>query len=205
MKIIGVTGGIGSGKSCVSEIFANLGGKVIDADKISHEIMNVGSAAYCEVLEYFGAEILDENKSINRKKLADIVFNNRKKLDKLNMITHKYIFEEMRKKIEEYKDEKAIILDVPLLFDKDFTIKYDKSAAVVADEEIRIKRAAARDNSSLEKIKNRIKNQISDSEYRRIADFVIENNGTREELFEKCRKVYDEIFKENEEGEESLC
>lgn len=193
MKIIGVTGGIGSGKSKVSEMFENFGGRVIDADAISRRIMNAGSPAYCEVLEFFGTEILDENKEINRKKLADIVFGDRKKLEKLNAVTHKYIFEEIRKKIEEYKEEKVVILDVPLLFDEDFTIKYDKSVAVIADEEIRIKRAVMRDNSSSEKIRNRIKNQISDSEYRRLADFIIENNGTEEELSEKASRIYNEI------------
>lgn len=194
MKIMGVTGGIGSGKSTVCRILKKLGAVLIDADKISHNIMNKGSLAYNECVSFFGKCILDEFGEINRKKLADIVFNDKKQLEALNEITHKYIFEEMNKQISQNLDKDLVVLDVPLLFGSDFPIKCDATVGVIADEEIRVMRASKRDSAKAEKIRERIKNQISDKEYYSLADFVIENNGSEEDLIKKVKELYRSII-----------
>lgn len=196
---LALTGGIGSGKSTVAEIFSDLGAYIIDADRISHQVLEKGRDAYYETIKIFGDEILLCDKSIDRKKLAQIVFSDKFMLDMLNKITHKHIFQTMQEKIDLYKSENKsgiIVLDVPLLFSSDFPIYYDKSIAVVADREIRIMRAALRDNCSKEKIMQRMKNQISDDKLITLSDYVIENSGSYSELKTKSKQLYKQI-KEN--------
>lgn len=195
MFIVGVTGGIGSGKSTVCRILNECGAAVVDADKISHSIMNKGTLAYNECIEFFGADILDSRNEIDRKRLAETVFNDKTKLKALNRITHKYIFAEMKNQIQisENSHTAMTVLDVPLLFDSDFPIKCDVTVGVAADEKIRIVRASKRDGAATEEIRKRIQNQIPDSEYYRLADFVIENNGSEEELTQRVRELYRNI------------
>lgn len=175
MKIIAVTGGIGSGKTTVSKMFEDLGAEVCDADLIAKETEKCGGAAYDEIKNFFGEQIILPNGEIDRKVLADIVFSDKKKLEKLNKIVHKYVFFEMEKTIKNSSAE-VVCLDVPLLFSSDFPIKYDFSVGVTADMEERIKRVLQRDKTSEEDIKKRIKNQISDKELFEKADFVVKNN-----------------------------
>ncbi len=189
MKIIGVTGGIGSGKSTVSSMFRQLGADVIDADEISRAITKKNGSAFDEIVSNFGEEILLENGEIDRKKLGQIVFSDKNKLEVLNEITHKYIFIEMEKRIRESKAE-IIILDVPLLFSKDFRIKYDYSVGVTANVSERIKRVKSRDGLTEDEILSRINNQISDKELEEKADFIIENND-----YDKTLKSVEQILK----------
>lgn len=175
MKIIGVTGGIGSGKTTVSAIFKDYGAEIIDADEISRSITKKNTAAYFEIVNSFGAEILLSDGEINRKALAKKVFSDKISLELLNKITHKYVFEEMEKRIKTSEKE-VVVLDVPLLFSSEFPFDCDLTVGVIADLEQRIKRVQIRDGLTREEIIKRIENQISDEELRKKADVIIENN-----------------------------
>lgn len=189
MKIIGVTGGIGSGKSTVSTMFRQFGAEIIDADEISRNVAKKDGSAFCEVVKSFGEEILMENGEIDRKKLGQIVFSDKNKLEVLNEIIHKYVFIEMEKRIRESKAE-IIILDVPLLFSNDFKLKYDYSVGVTANISERIRRVKIRDGLTEDEILARINNQISDKELEKKADFIIENND-----YDKTLKSVEQILK----------
>ena len=189
MKIIGVTGGIGSGKSTVSSMFRQFGADVIDADEISRNVAKKSGSAFCEIVQSFGEKILSESGEIDRKKLGQIVFSDKKKLAVLNEITHKYVFVEMEKQIKASKAE-IIILDVPLLFSNDFILKYDYSVGVTANISERIKRVKSRDGLSEDEILTRMENQISDKELEEKADFIIENND-----YNKTLKNVEQILK----------
>lgn len=175
MKIIGITGGIGSGKSTVSREFESYGAEIIDADAISRSITLKNGLAYREIVDFFGTDIICSSGEIDRKKLAGIVFSDSEKLEVLNNITHKYIFEEMENRISASKND-LVILDVPLLFSSDFKIECDIKIVVVADLENRINRVIQRDNTDRISVENRINSQLSDEEMKKLADIVIEND-----------------------------
>ena len=172
MIIVGLTGVIGSGKSTVSHILSELGAYTIDADEISRTVLDKDTPAYFETVEHFGRKILSCDGTINRKELA------KAELEVLNRITHKYIFIKMQNMIDKYISASGsgdmIVLDVPLLFSDDFNIKYDKSVVVTASREIIIKRVMLRDGMDESEILSRIKNQLTDEELIKRADFVIE-------------------------------
>lgn len=181
--IIGLTGGIASGKSTVSNYLAELGAIIIDADKIAHEIMEKGKTAYWQVIEAFGREILAENGEIDRSRLGKIVFNNLEKKKILEEITHPQVIREMREKIEEYRAEnKVIVLDVPLLFEAGLDIMVDETWVVYVDRETQLQRLIARDGLSYEEANKRIQAQMSLEKKRVLADFVINNKGNIEDL-----------------------
>lgn len=183
MKIIGVTGGIGSGKTTVSSMFASFGAEVVDADKIARAVTKSSGAAYKEIIDVFGEEILLPDGEINRKALGKIVFQDKKSLELLNNITHKYVFDEIKKRIE-CSLAQVVVLDVPLLFSSDFPFECDLTVGVIADKEERIKRVEKRDGLSREEILKRIENQISDEVLRQKADVIIENNSYDDAKFE---------------------
>lgn len=181
--IIGLTGGIASGKSTVSNYLAELGAIIIDADKIAHEIMEKGKTAYWQVIEAFGREILAENGEIDRSRLGKIVFNNLEKKKILEEITHPQVIREMREKIEEYRAEnKVIVLDVPLLFEAGLDSRVDETWVVYVDRETQLQRLIARDGLSYEEANKRIQAQMSLEKKRVLADFVINNKGNIEDL-----------------------
>lgn len=196
MKIIGVTGGIGAGKSIVSALFAECGGAVIDADRISRELMRKGQPMYCETVAAFGNEILRQDSEIDRQALANIVFRNAEQLELLNKITHKHIFDEMRRQLKALPQEQIAVLDVPLLFAADFPFECDKTVAVLAEREVRIQRVQERDGMERAGVLRRMENQISDAEYRAAADICIENSGSMEKLRRQVQKIYDGVRNE---------
>ena len=179
MKVIGLTGGTGSGKSVVSKSLAEAGAVIVDADKIAHEIILKGEPAYQEIIEYYGTGILDEEGNIIRKKLGEIVFNDKEKLAFLNQCTHKYITAEVKKQIAEAKEEgtaTAIIVDAPLLLEAKLETVCDLVWVVYAEPEVRAQRVMARDGITYELAKARIANQKSWEEYKAVADAVIDNS-----------------------------
>ena len=181
--IIGLTGGIASGKSTVSNYLAELGAIIIDADKIAHEIMEKGKTAYWQVIEAFGREILAENGEIDRSRLGKIVFNNLEKKKILEEITHPQVIREMREKIEEYRAEnKVIVLDIPLLFEAGLEFMVDEIWVVYVDRGTQLQRLIARDGLSYEEANKRIQAQMSLEKKRVLADFVINNKGNIEDL-----------------------
>lgn len=193
MKIIGVTGGAGSGKSTVSRILAGLGAKVIDADHIARQILFKGERAYREVVDLFGSEILRDNGEVDREKLGGIVFNDREKLHILNNITHKYIIERIKGEIEKNRRDSSChmtVVDAPLPVKCGFLDIVDAVWVVVADEKSRIGRVAVRDGCSKERAAAIIKAQMSQEDYLKIADEVIENNGDLNALENKVKSLY---------------
>lgn len=180
MKIIGVTGGIGSGKSTVSGILADLGAKVINADHIARKVVARGEKALNELVEHFGLEILNADGSLDRKKLGSMVFNDPESLEFLNNITHKYIAEKIIQELEEIKAQRntdVIVLDVPIPIKHGFTDIADTIWVIAADKETRIDRIMKRSGLTREEAISRINAQKNDEEYERIADEIIFNNG----------------------------
>ena len=179
MKVIGLTGGTGSGKSVVSKSLAAAGSVIVDADKIAHDIILKGEPAYEEIIEYYGTGILGEDGEIIRKKLGEIVFNDKEKLAFLNRCTHKYITMEVKRQIAAAKEEgtaKAIIVDAPLLLEAGLETVCDLVWVVYADPEVRAQRVMARDGITYELAKARISNQKSWEEYKAAASTVIDNS-----------------------------
>lgn len=174
MKVIGITGGTGAGKSTISAALADLGAETADADKIAHAVMSPDGAAYAELVCVFGREILCGDGKIDRKKLGKIVFADRQSLQTLNDITHKYVYAELQKRIDSCRAD-VIVLDVPLLFEKGSPIHYDLTVAVTADRETRLARIVARDGIDRSAAAARIKNQMTDAEYAQLADMCVEN------------------------------
>ncbi len=179
MKIIGLTGGTGSGKGVVSAFLKNNGAYIVDADKIAHDIILKGKPAYAELVEYFGKEILGDDGEVVRRKLGTLVFSQGgEKLEFLNKCTHKYIFEEMKKEIADAEKLgfKAAVLDAPLLLEGNFASLCDTVWAVYTDEKIREERIMSRDGITLEQAKDRISKQKKWSEYEEKADVVLDNS-----------------------------
>ena len=142
MLIVGLTGGIVSGKSTVAKMFQQLGALIIDADNIARAIVQPGEKAWKNIVHYFGKEILKDNQEINRKELARIVFANKEKLEKLNKITHPEIVAIIKNKIEEMRskdssDGTICIIEVPLLFEANLEGMMDKIIVVYLNREDR--------------------------------------------------------------------
>ncbi|KXL52741.1 dephospho-CoA kinase [Anaerotignum neopropionicum] len=181
MKVIGLTGGTGSGKGIVSQCLRDAGAAVIDADEIAHEIIKKGKPAYEELVDYFGLQILQEDGQIFRRKLGEIVFREKEKLEFLNRCTHKYIAREISRQIQEAKElgkAKLMIIDAPLLVEAGLVEVCDAVWVVYADEEVRARRVIERDGITWETAKARIATQKSWEEYERYAQEVIDNSGT---------------------------
>ena len=193
MYVIGVTGGIGAGKSMVSRILVDLGAKVVDADKIARDIVKPGEPALMELVNEFGKEILTGQGELDRQKLSQMVFGDNEKLEKLNKITHKYIVERIINLVEKEKRDKRfdiIVLDVPIPVKKGFLDIADEIWVVTADKETRIERIIKRSGFTREEAEKRIASLPGDEEYLEIADEVIENNSSLEELEKKVAKLY---------------
>jgi len=193
MKIIGVTGGIGSGKSTVSRTLRDLGAAVVDADVLARSVTAAGSEAVSELVRYFGNDIIKESGELDREKLASIAFGDKVKLHALNSITHKHIVERIRETIELLKSSAKwnyIVIDAAIPVDKGFLDIADEVWVVIADRETRIRRVMERSGLAYEAVTVRFNVQMSDEEYLRIADEVIYNNGTVEELEQTVVKLF---------------
>lgn len=185
MKVIGLTGGTGSGKGVVSQCLREAGAAIIDADLIAHEIIKMGRPAYEELVDYFGNEILRYDGEIFRRKLGEIVFRDKEKLKFLNLCTHKYIAQEIARQIQEAKElrnAKLIIIDAPLLIEAGLAEICDSIWVVYADEEVRALRVMQRDGITYETAKARIANQKSWTEYESYAQEVIDNSSDLENV-----------------------
>lgn len=183
MKTIGVTGKIGSGKSTVSKILADMGAAVIDADAIYRSITKKGHEVYDELVDSFGDEILDDNGEIDRKKLAAIAFQDEEELKKLNDITHKHIVRVIIDKLNEYKNkEKVVVIDAAIPIEHGFLDVADQVWVVLADKETRINRVMKRSGLTYEQVLERMNSQPGDDYYCGIADVIIQNDGSFEDL-----------------------
>ncbi|MEK6646921.1 MAG: dephospho-CoA kinase [Candidatus Firestonebacteria bacterium] len=198
--VIGLTGGIATGKSTAAKIFKKLGCKIVDADAIAHKIIKHNTSAYRKITAYFGKDILEKNREINRSKLASIIFSNKNKRLKLNAITHPYIIKEIKKQIKNLKCKlnvaakrsfaKIIILDAPLLFEAKITLLVDKILVIASNEEAQIKRLIKKYNLSPDKAKLRVKSQMPLAKKIKYADYVINNNAKLTDLRKKVKNLY---------------
>lgn len=196
MKVIGLTGGTGSGKSVVSRSLAEMGAVIIDADRIAHEIIEKEKPAYLEIVDFYGRNILDAEGNIIRRKLGELVFHDAEKLAFLNRCTHKYIRAEVEQQIQAAKAKgqaKAIILDAPLLLEAGLEQACDLVWVVYAAEEVRAKRVMARDGISEETALARIANQKSWAEYEKVADAILDNSGDTAFLQTQIEKIWETI------------
>lgn len=182
MKTIAVTGGIGSGKSLLGKILEEKGFIVIDTDLISKRLSLKGNEGYRQIIEIFGSDILDSDSNLDKTKLAEIAFNDKKSLEMLNSIMHPLIEKELLKEIEKHINENYIFVLVPLLFETGWQNRFDKVWLVLADEKIRLQRAVLRDKAKEEDIKKRIKNQINHANMSNLAHNVLYNNSSEEEF-----------------------
>ena len=192
MTVIGLTGGIGSGKSAAGRIFSQLGCQVIDTDQVSRKITAPGAPALAELCKSFGGTILNPDQSLNRKALAAIVFADEKKRRLLNKITHKYIIANVLAQIEK-STAAVVVVEAPLLFEAGMERLCDRVLAISASDNVRAARVMARDGASEAEAMGRISAQKPNSEYCRLADDIIENEGSEEALKEKIKAYLSKI------------
>ncbi|MFD1779691.1 dephospho-CoA kinase [Fredinandcohnia salidurans] len=189
---IGLTGGIASGKSTVSQMFKEAGIVVVDADVIARKVVEPGEEAYEQIVQSFGKDILLPDETIDRQKLGSVVFFNEEKRLLLNSIVHPAVRKQMLKEKEEHLNngEETVILDIPLLFESKLTALVDRTLLVYVDYEIQLARLMNRNNLSKGEAEARIQSQMPLKDKIQLADAVIENNGTieatKDQLFEIC-------------------
>jgi dephospho-CoA kinase len=189
---LGLSGGIGSGKSTVAKILSNLGAVVIDADVIAREVLEPNQAGYQKAIEVFGESILDSDLRIDRKRLAELVFQNSDELAKLEAIVHPAVIARVAQIRHSLPESTVVVYDTPLLFEKNLQGQFDKVLIVVTDSEHRKARLIKR-GLEITDIEARIANQATDAQRRTVADFVIENNGSLEQLHDQVTKVWQQI------------
>lgn len=188
-KIIGLTGPSGAGKSTVSRVFRSMGAHTVDADKTARVVVEKGKPALLEIQNVFGKTVMLSDGTLNRSALAKIVFNSPKDLHKLNMITHKYIAEEIKKEIESAV-ERVVIIDAAVLFESSLNSICDCVVCVTAGREMRQRRIMARDGLSMKQAQERIDAQNSDDFYISRSDLHIENNGSEAALFSQAEQIF---------------
>ncbi len=200
MLLVGLTGGIATGKSLVSEILRGLGAYIIDADKIAREVVEPERPAWLEIVEFFGKDIINKDKTINRKRLGEIVFNNPVKKRKLEEIVHPRVIEEENRMVKEYlkiKPDGIVIIDAALLIEAGSHKRVDKLIVVYSDKETQTKRLMERDGLSRPDAEKRIASQMPLDKKVKMADFVIDNSkgieGTRRQTIDIFNKLRSEI------------
>ena len=184
--IVGLTGGIGSGKSAAANFFQNEGITVIDADDLSREVIEEGTPGFASIVEYFGSKIIDSDGSINREHLRKEVFDDDKKKKLLESIIHPLVRELMVKKIAASKSPYSIVM-VPLIFETNSMSNYNRILVIDCDPKIQLERAMLRDNNSKAQIEKIMDSQCSREERISIANDIIPNNDSLENL--KIRSI----------------
>jgi dephospho-CoA kinase len=189
--IIGLTGGIASGKSTVSNMLREFGFPIVDADVISRQVVEIGERAYDEIVEAFGDEVLQKDGTLDRIKLGSIVFNDQLKRKQLNNIVHPAVRSTMLKQKEQYiqSGAKAAILDIPLLFESQLTYMVDKTIVVYVDTSIQLQRLMERNHFTETEALARIHSQMPLQEKKALAEEVINNNGTVQETKAQLEKI----------------
>ena len=179
MKIVGLTGGIGSGKSTVAQMLVNRGARLIDADLLAREVVEPDRPAWRGIVAEFGGSVLNADRTLNREALARIVFQDESKLSRLNQLTHPRIGERMIELLNLAREEGApvAVIDAALLFESPSTRWIKPVIVVVADDELKVQRVCARDRCDPEQVRSRLRSQWSDERKAAAADFVIDNSG----------------------------
>ena len=198
MVIIGLTGGIGSGKSSVAEMFKDEGAYVIDFDYLARVVVEPDTPAWRDIVEHFGPEILLPDRTLNRSKLAEIVFSDAQSRKALEGFTHPRIIEKQDTLLEEIKtrDPKAIVIvDVPLLFELSLNKNFDKVILVYVSRDVQIERAIKRDALLREEVEKRLEAQINIEKKKLLSDYIINNEGSLKNTMDQVRRVIQELKK----------
>lgn len=192
MFVLGITGGIGSGKSTVSGILAERGLLVLDADEISRAVTGPGGRAMPEIAETFGKKVVAPNGSLNRRVMSDIAFGDKKKLDDLSTIIHKHVFEQMEESLSKEKDKgtKCVVLDVPIPVKK-FRELCNQIWVVTCDMDVRLARLQKR-GMEKDEAERRIAVQMTDDEYCELGDHSIDNSWDLDDLKDKVEVLIKE-------------
>lgn len=197
MLNVGLTGGIACGKSTVAQMFVRQGGHLVDFDKLAHEVQEPGRPAWQEVVKYFGSEILQGDQTIDRNKLAAVVFNDPEKLRMLNRIVHPRVFEKWCLRLEEIKTKNPHAIafaDVPLLFEGGMQHLFDLTILVMIEPEEQIDRLMVRNAICREDAKLRLSCQMPIEEKTNLADIIIENKGTPQETEKRVARVWKKLL-----------
>jgi dephospho-CoA kinase len=189
MLVVALTGGIGSGKSTVAQIFQDLGAIVIDSDQLAREVVERGSTGFDQIVAAFGDEVLT-NGDLNRSALAELVFREPEKRKLLEEITHPLIRKAFAKIVESGKDESIIINQIPLLVESNNNYKFDHVITVSASEEIRTERLLKR-GMNMAQIRQRIQAQSTDAQRENISDSIIRNDKSHAELISEVERVWE--------------
>jgi dephospho-CoA kinase len=196
MILVGLTGGIASGKSLVSKILKDLGAYLIDADKIAHQVIQPRRPAYQEILKQFGKSILRKDGTIDRSRLGKLVFADPAKRANLEKIIHPRVFaiEEARRKQISKKDPRAVIIfDAPLLIETHAHEWMDRVILVYADRKTQLKRLMDRDHLDTKEAKRRISAQLSNREKKKVADFIIDGSRSTKEVAEQTKTIFEKL------------
>ena len=191
--IIGITGGIGSGKTFVCELFKELGIAIFNSDQQAGWLMENNKQLIHKIKQLFGEKAYLENKKLNKAHIAQIVFNNKEMLASLNLTVHPFVFKHFDLWYSQ-QESAYVIKESALLIETMTSQKVDELIYVYADTELRIQRAMLRDNKSREQIEARINKQKTDTEFRALADFVIDNSGTKS-VIQQVYSVHQTIIK----------
>lgn len=196
MKIIGLTGGIASGKTTVSNILREKGFVVIDSDEISRGLLEVGTECFNDVVNKFGNRILRDNGTINRKELGNIIFKEETKRELLNSIIHPNVFKLIDIALKKHVSSEFVFVDMPLLFEVHYESKCDAVVCVYTSKNIQLQRLINRDDITETDAKYRINAQIDIEIKKKKSDYVIDNNEGFTELYSNVEKVLDLIKNE---------
>ena len=186
--VIGLTGSFGTGKTTVASMLHECGARIIDADAIGHGLLKKGTRVYERIVRRFGNGVLSADKTIDRRALSEIVFAQRARLQQLNRILHPEIISMIKKEISKVR-KGVVVLDAPLLVETGFHRYVDKLVVVALSQRLQIQRAQKRSRLSKAAIIRRLRSQIPLRNKIRIADFVIDNNGTRKDLRKQVTQI----------------
>jgi len=195
MKVLGLTGGIACGKGTVASMFAQQGASVLDADDVAHEVVAPGKPAWRELVEFFGDSILRPDRTIDRKKLADIVFGDATARQRLNAITHPRIIQEIQTRLADLARSgcEIAIVEAALLGEGETDSGFDEIIVVYADPAVQMARLIDRDGLVEQQARRRIESQVPGDEKRKLAKYVIDNSGGIEQTRDQVTILWREL------------
>lgn len=201
MKVIGLTGNIGSGKSTVSRRLGELGAVVVDTDRIARDVVAPGTIGLNEIIKTFGSSVLTHAGELDRAKMGSIVFQDREALSRLESIVHPLINREVIKRIEKYKKGQnpapALVIEVPLLIESGLQRLMDEIWLVTVNPATQLNRVLSRDGLSPEQALQRIRSQMPQEQKIKYATKIIDNNGSPEETYTQMDKLWSELTGDN--------
>lgn len=195
MKIVGLTGGVASGKTTVANMFRELGAKIIDADELARSAVERGTEAFQKIVKEFGTDFLDNSGTLDRKKLGKYVFSDPERKEKLEKIVHPVVGKMLMDSIESEREKgtEILILDIPLLFENNMQMWIRPVILVYVNEETQLERLMKREKITEDEARNIIKSQMPLEEKKNLADFIIDNNNDLINTFNQVKMIWQEL------------